>query len=229
MSPLRISFPVILTLALTAALHNYASAQAFKAEIIGGFNKSQVDGDETAGFKKYGLNTGLGVVLPVYKNWSVSFETLYNQKGSRLRKQFNDSLDGSYKLVMNYAEVPLMIQYTDRDFMTVSAGASWGRLVQVEEWKNGFRVDSVTLLNGPFSRNSFDVIGDVRFRVYQNFKINLRYSYSLKKLATRTVRDSMSGKMNERDFYHNLWSVRLIYMLNESRKARRAPDATQQK
>jgi hypothetical protein len=229
MKPSHISLFIVITLAFTAALQNYASAQAFKAEIIGGFNKSQVDGDETAGFKKYGLNTGLGVVLPVYKNWSLSLETLYNQKGSRLRKQFNDSLDGSYKLVMNYAEVPFMIQYTDRDFMTFSAGVSWGRLVHVEEWKNGYRVDSVTLLNGPFSRDNFDAFGDVRFRIYQNFKINLRYSYSLKKLATRTVRDSMSGVMNERDFYHNLWSLRLIYVLNESRKSIRTPNATQPK
>jgi len=192
------------------------AAQAFKAEIIGGFNMSQVDGDETAGFRKLGLNTGLGVVLPLDKNWSLSFETLYNQKGSRLGRQYNDSLDGSYLLRMNYAEVPFMVRYTDRDFMTAGLGVSWGRLVSVQEWKNGYRVDSVTLLNGPFSRNDYQVFGDFRFRIYKNLKINARYGYSLHKLATRNIRDSKTGRMNERDFYHNIWTIRLIYTINES-------------
>ncbi|MBK7175364.1 MAG: outer membrane beta-barrel protein [Bacteroidales bacterium] len=206
----------LLFLVLTAVCTVGAHAQAFKAELISGFNISQVDGDETAGFKKYGLNTGVGVVLPVYKNWSLSFETLYSQKGSRLRKQYNDSLDGSYRLFLNYAEVPFMIQYTDKNFMSAGAGVSWGRLVHVQEWKNGYRVDSVTLLNGPFSKDDFQLFGDFRFRIYKNLKVNARYAYSFKKLATRVVRDSQSGMLNKRYFYNNLWTIRLIYTFNES-------------
>ena len=113
------------------------NAQAFKAEIIGGTNISQVDGDEVFGFLKYGVNMGLGVVMPIHKNWSLSFETLYTQKGSRLGKVYSDSLDGSYKLHLNYAEVPFLIQYTDRDRASAGIGFSWGRLVAVNEWKNG--------------------------------------------------------------------------------------------
>lgn len=204
-------------------------AQAFfKAEVIGGTNISQVDGDETAGFRKLGLNTGLGVVMPLDKNWSLSFETLYTQKGSRKSKQYSDSLDGSYKLHLNYAEIPFMVQYTDRDFMSVGLGVSWARLVQVEERKNGYRVDSVTLLGGPFSRNDYELFGDVRFRIYKNLKINGRYSYNLQKIATRNIRDSQSGRMNVRDFYNNCWSLRLIYMLNESPPEKKKPHATNQ-
>jgi hypothetical protein len=100
--------------------------------------------------------------------------------------------------------------------MSAGLGVSWGRLVHVEEWKNSYRVDSVTLLNGPFSRNDYELFGDVRFRIYRNLKINARYSYTLNKIATRDIRDSMSGRMNTRDFYNNCWSLRLIYMINES-------------
>lgn len=209
-------YPLLLfafCIVITAKVH----AQAFfKAEVIAGSNLSQVDGDETAGFRKLGLNTGLGVVLPLDKNWSLSFETLYTQKGSRQRRLYSDSLDGSYKLRLNYAEIPFMVQYTDRDFMSAGVGVSWGRLVQVEERKNGYQVDSVTLLGGPFSRNSYELFGDVRFRIYKNLKINARYSYDLQKIATRNIRDSQSGRMNIRDFYNNCWSLRLIYMINES-------------
>lgn len=223
MKPLRIIFLLV----VSSLLVWKASAQAFKAEIIGGFNLSQVDGDETAGFRKLGLNTGLGVVLPLDKNWSLSFETLYNQKGSRLGKQYLDSLDGSYLLRMNYAEVPFMVQYTDRDFMTAGLGFSWGRLVSIQEWKNGYRVDSVTLLNGPFSRNDYQVFGDFRFRIYKNLRINARYGYSLQKLAERNIRDSKTGLMNERKFYHNIWSIRLIYTINESSPEKKKKDVTE--
>ncbi len=192
------------------------NAQAFKAEIIGGTNISQVDGDEVFGFLKYGVNMGLGVVMPIHKNWSLSFETLYTQKGSRLGKVYSDSLDGSYKLHLNYAEVPFLIQYTDRDRASAGIGFSWGRLVAVNEWKNGYRVDSVTLLDGPFSRNDWQILADLRLKLYKNLRLNARYAYSMKKIATRNVRDSMSGVMNVRDFYNNLWSIRLIYTINES-------------
>jgi hypothetical protein len=206
---------IIVVLSATADIH----AQAFfKAEAIFGGNLSQVDGDETAGFRKLGLNTGLGIVLPFNKNWAFSFETLYSQKGSRQGKMYYDSLDGSYKLKLHYAEVPMMIQYTDREFMTAALGLSWGRLVMVDEWKNGYKVDSVTLKGGPFSKDDFEAFFDIRFRLYGNLKINARYSYTLPftPIATRNIRDSQTGRMNIRDFYNNYWSVRLVYMINES-------------
>jgi hypothetical protein len=212
----------IFTLAVILLFAESVLPQAFKGEIIGGFNLSQVDGDETAGFKKKGFNIGLGVELPVYKNWSLSFETLYTQKGSKLRPQFLDSLDGSYSLKMNYAEVPFMVLYTDKKFMAAGAGVSWGRLVAIEEKekRDGYQVDTVTLLGGPFKRDDFEIFGDLRFRIYKNLKINARYAYSLNKLATRTLPDSKTGRLNERNFYNNVWSVRLIYTINESKPDR---------
>ncbi len=212
----KICLPVLLFLFLIFCSGNVYS-QIFKGEIIGGFNKSQVDGDEAFGFKKYGLVGGVGVVAPIIKNWSLSLETLYSQKGSKLKPKFNDSLDGSYNLKLNYAEVPFMIQYTDRDIVSAGLGVSWNRLVYVEESRNGYNVDTVSLLSGVFDRDDWLAFGDVRVRVYKNLFLNARYSYSLKGIATRTVTDSQTGKPNERDFYNNLWSFRLIYMINEKR------------
>jgi hypothetical protein len=194
-----------------------AYSQVFKGEVIGGFNKSQVDGDEAFGYKKYGLLGGVGVVVPVYKNWSLSLETLYSQKGSKLKRQFSDSLDGSYLLKLNYAEVPFMIQYTDRDIVSAGIGVSWNRLVFADEYRNGYKVDTVSILTNVFDRDDWMAFGDLRVRVYKNLILNARYSYSLDKIATRTVIDSETGKPNERDWYNNVWSFRLIYMINEKR------------
>jgi hypothetical protein len=199
-------------------------SQIFKGEVLGGMNLSQVDGDETFGFKKIGFNGGVGVVAPIYKNWSLSLETIYSQKGSKQKPQYNDSLDGSYSLKLDYAEVPFMIQYTDKENVSAGLGVSWGRLVNVEEFRNGYRVDSVTLQSGVFDRNDWMAFGDVRIRVYKNLIMNLRYSYSMDKIATRTVIDSQGGQPVKRDFYNNVWSFRLIYMINEKRSEKQGPE-----
>jgi len=222
--PLTLIFVIFLIL-----FSMQAFSQLFKGEVISGMNLSQVDGDEAFGFNKLGLNAGVGVVAPLYKNWSLSLETTYTQKGSKLKPLFNDSLDGSYKLFLNYVEVPFMIQYTDKNIVSAGAGISWGRLVQVDEFRNGYRIDSVTLESRVFDRDDWMAFGDLRVRVYKNLIMNLRYSYSIDKIATRTVIDSETGKPNERDFKNNLWSLRLIYMINEKRseKSTRPKDPLQ--
>jgi len=217
-------FRYILVAILGLFFSQLVYSQVFKGEVIAGFNKSQVDGDEVFGFKRYGFTGGLGVVAPLYKNWSLSLETLYSQKGSRQKKQYSDSLeDGSYSLKLNYAEVPFMIQYTDRDVASAGLGVSWNRLVYVDEWRNKAHIDSVSLLSGVFDRDDWIAFADVRVRLYKNLILNARYSYSIDKIATRVVEDSRSGNPNERDFKNNLWSFRLIYMINEKRPDKSGP------
>jgi len=192
-------------------------SQLFKGEIIGGINRSQVDGDFQYRFKKTGLEGGVGVVAPIYKNWSLSLETLYSQKGSRQKRMYDDSLDGSYKLKLNYVSVPFMIQYTDRDVVSAGVGVSYNRLVFAEEYKDGYKVDSVSILSNVFDRDDWQAFGDVRVRLYNNLILNARYSYSLDKFATRMMINPENGRPEERDFYNNLWTFRLIYMINEKR------------
>ena len=199
-----------------------AYSQIFKGEIIGGLNKSQVDGDYQYGFKKNGLVTGVGIVAPVYKNWSLSLETLYSQKGSKLKAQSADSLDGSYKLILNYVEVPFMIQYTDKDNVSAGIGVSWNRLVFAEEYRDGYKVDSVSVETKIFNPDDWMAFADVRVRVYKNLLVNARYSYSMSKIATRYMPD-LNNHYSERDFYNSVWSFRLIYMINEKRSDKNEP------
>lgn len=205
----------ILAAAIFLLIVQPGMAQMFKAEMIGGCNLSQVDGDETFGFKKMGLNAGVGVVAPLGPHWALSFETLYSMKGSRKRKDYATYPDGSYRLELNYAEVPLMMHFFDKDMVALGAGASWARLVKVAEWRDGMRVDSVTLDSKVFDRDDFLIVGDMRVRLYKNLMANLRYSYSLDKIARRTLADSETGRMNTRDFFNNVWSFRIIWMINE--------------
>ena len=101
--------------------------------------------------------------------------------------------------------------------MWSASRVSWGRLVKAEEFRDGYQVDSVSAVSNVFDRDDWMAFGDVRVRLYKGLILNARYAYSLNKIATRTVIDSETGKPNERDWYNNVWSFRLIYMINEKR------------
>lgn len=198
-------------------------AQQIQAAIIAGGNLSQVDGDEIFGFNKIGLNTGLGAVVPFGKHFQFSIETLFSQKGSYQGPQYEDTdslgnvTTGEYKANLDYLEVPVMVLYNDKDVITGGLGLSYSRLVRVREYEHGQRVETTTLNDGPYNRNDFSFLADIRFRVYKMFKLNLRYTYSLMKIRTREY-ENLLGDTWTRDQYNNTISLRLIYMFNEPQR-----------
>jgi hypothetical protein len=198
-------------------------AQRIQGAIIAGGNLSQVDGDEIFGFNKLGFNGGLGAVVPFGKNFQFSIETLFSQKGSYQGPQYEETdtagnvTTGEYKLNLDYLDVPVMVLYNDKDVITGGVGFSYSRLVRVREYEHGQQVETTTLNDGPYNRNDFSVLADVRFRVFRQFKLNLRYTYSLAKIRTREY-ENLLGDTWTRDQFNNTISLRLIYMINEPRK-----------
>lgn len=209
------------------------SAQIIKGEAIAGINLTQVDGDEVYGFHKFGANLGAGVMIPFGKKgkWDVSIETLFSQKGSYQSPQYNDSLNngevytGEYNLRLNYVEVPALVMFTDKELISFGAGLSWGRLVGVKEYEHGKRVDSTTVSGGPYSKNDFSILGDIRIRLWQALKLNLRYQYSLAKIRTRDYKNEVTGDEWTRNQYNNVITFRLIWVFNEKRSRENFQDA----
>lgn len=190
-----------------------------KGVIIGGFNLSQVDGDQVYGFNKFGINAGFGGILPLGHKFSLSVEVLYNEKGSfRKIPPESDSLKNLpyYSLKLNYLTAPIMIHFQDRDTWTFGLGFSWGRLVGFKELEHNKKQEwdrpNITYK----SKNDFSVIADIRFRVWKHLKLNVQYSYSLAKIRTRYY-DPDPGRTDpwSRNQYNNVITVRLLYYLNE--------------
>lgn len=206
--------PLLLICALFILSLN-AGAQRIMGAAILGVNASQVDGDEVYGYKKFGLNAGLSAIVPFNDKLSVSIENIFNQKGAHQRRRYLDSLDGSYNLKLNYLEVPVLLHYTDKDIVTFGAGMSWGRLIKVWEQRNGYEMTGTTLQSGIYHKDDFNLLFDIRFRVFERFRLNARYAYSLSPIATREVVDSKTGKPNIRDQYNGMFTLRLIYVFNE--------------
>ena len=195
-----------------------AKAQIIKGEAILGMNLSQVDGDEVYGFHKVGANVGAGVLVPFGKKgrWDASFEALFSQKGAYQRPQYDDSLTYEYELHLNYAQIPVLVMFTDKEFISFGAGFSWGRLVGVKEWEHGQLVDSTTLNSGTYNKNDYCILADIRIRVYKSLKFNLRYQYSLASIRTREYSD-LSGRTWTREQFNNVISLRLIYVFGEKK------------
>ncbi len=213
-------------------ISSYGYGQRIKGALIAGMNISQVDGDEIYGFNKVGLNAGAAAILPLGKNFSFTVETLFSQKGSYQKKQYEQDitdtagnviahLNGQYKLKLNYLEVPFLIQYTDRDIITAGVGFSYGRLVGVKEYEHDTLNQFTTLNTGPYDRNDYSVLVDLYFRVHKKiprFKLNIRYSYSMRKIRTRDFYKTTGEYDTTRDQFNNVFALRLIYIFNEKAK-----------
>ncbi|HLO91661.1 MAG TPA: outer membrane beta-barrel protein [Lentimicrobium sp.] len=191
------------------------NAQRIMGALIGGVNATQVDGDEAFGYHKFGLNVGAAAIIPIEGNWSITLENVYSEKGSHQRAQFKDSLDGSYDLKINYLDVPLLVQYTDKGIVTFGLGGSWGGMVKIWEQRNGNEITSTTLTSGIYKRSDLNFLMNVKFRLVQKLHFDVRYGYSLRPIATREVVDSKTGTPNIRSQYNGMFTFRLYYIFNE--------------
>lgn len=205
-------------------------AQRIMGAAILGVNATQVDGDEVYGYHKFGLNAGLAAIVPFGDHWAVTVENIYNQKGAHQRPLYQDSLDGSYDLKLNYVDIPVLVQYTDKDVATFGAGMSWGRMVGISEQRNGYPMPETTLESGIYRSSDINLLLDVKFRIIEKLRFNVRYAYSVRPIATREIVDSKTGKPNIRDQYNGMFTFRLYYVFNEKRSRenrRQAPQPLQ--
>jgi hypothetical protein len=220
----------ILLIILLLALSPLLNAQRFKGAVMGGMNIAQVDGDEVVGYKQIGGHFGLAAILPI-KNWDITLETVFNQKGAKEKAQYEywvyDStgypltLDstlysGQYNLRLDYVEIPLMVHYTDKERLTAGLGFSYGRLVNVTEIEHGGSIkpysDTVA-----FNKNDWDILFDLQFRIYRQLKANIRFAYSLVPIRERTYHDIIYEQQEPwtRKQYNHLFTFRLVYVFNE--------------
>ncbi len=212
---------IILALSFFLLFEASVFSQQIRGAICGGFNISQVDGDEVWGWKKYGFNVGPSAIIPFVEKWSVVLETIYTQKGSYQKPQFAEPKTGEYKLILDYVEVPVLVMFTDKGFMSGGMGFSWGRIVDFQEYEHGDQVgwDSPY---GPYKRDDVNILLDVRFPVYKRLNVNFRYAYSLAKIRTRTF---LTGEV--RDQFNTSLTFRLIYVFGKAIDAGKKKDRDQ--
>lgn len=89
-----------------------AGQQRFRAGIIAGLTASQIDGDNSAGYNKLGLQTGLRAIARLKGRTEASLEFLFSQRGCQNELIRND-YGNTFSLTTNYLEVPVQFHYKD--------------------------------------------------------------------------------------------------------------------
>lgn len=201
-------------------------AQRILGALSAGINLSQVDGDEKYGFKKVGFNGGPSVIIPFGREgrWTVTMELLFSMNGSYQKggAYVPDSLADTgmpasyngYKLNLNYIQVPVMVHFTDKKIIAGGLGFAYGQLVNVREWEDGERIETTTL-QGPYTLADFQVLADVRVRIWKKLWADVRYSYSLLPIRTRDFTNVTETRVWTRKQYNNVITLRFTYILND--------------
>lgn len=178
-------------------------AQTFEGGLVVGFNMSQLDGDDLAGWNRIGLNVGGRVAITPYEKWKINLDILFSQKGS-------DSAPGqvsSYDNVrLNYVEIPIQVNYMDwlheDGFYRLHflAGFSYSQLVGFQVIRFG-GMDSTDLEDYKKWNANFQ-IGATYF-INEHIGVNGQYSLGLL---------SVDKDPDAQFFRDRAWAVRVIYM-----------------
>jgi len=177
-------------------------AQRFSASVLAGINMSQIDGDNLAGYNKLGINAGLGVDARINEQFGLGMELLFSQKGSR-SKVSQMPPGQSVKLSVNYAEIPVLFRYHDKNGAIFGLGFSYSALVGFSQWENGSQVIAVDSLLG---NNDIQGLAEFTFSIKKHWGANARIAYSLLPIAHWS-----SSRFRKNAVYNNNISIRLVY------------------
>jgi hypothetical protein len=192
--------------------------KVFYGGLVAGANFAQIDGDYFAGYHKVGLNAGPIVYAQLAKHLALSLEILYSQKGSKSSLgKLSPHNPGvyilNYGINVNYAEIPVMINYFDSRKSHFGVGFSYSRLVNSSETITVDSANNIKTLDFnvkyPFKKDAFDFLIGADLHLWKGLFLNVRFQYSL--LPVRTVLPPPTYA--RADQYSNLWTVRLMYLV----------------
>ncbi len=188
--------------------------RTFYGGLLVGTNLSQVDGDAYAGYHKVGLNVGGIVYTRLGEHLAASLEILFSQKGSRGHQDQQVGNTAAfitgYRIDLNYAEVPIMLNYFDRRRSHFGAGFSYSQLISGEEKIQVTQGTQTTELDAsayPFKKSDVNFLLSGNLHLVKGLFLNARFQYSL--LPIR--KDHYPG-IGRAEQYNNLWAVRLMYL-----------------
>lgn len=164
-----------------------AVAQSFNGGLIAGATFCQVDGDKYFGYNKLGFTAGGYVNLPIANHFALQMELKYTQMGAKSSiKEAELPTYGQYKLVLHYAEIPLMLRY-DFGHFTV-----YGKSLDFLSLEAGFSLDFLLKYYGEMGSqqfwkfNFFSVSGNfgLHFALSDHWGLGARMMYSITPMQT---------------------------------------------
>jgi len=206
----------LFTLAILCLLTCGLNAQTFTGGALLGMNASQVDGDNYAGYNKFGLMGGAFVYASLSKKFDVQLEIKYMGKGAN--KQTTETDLRKYTSSLNYIEIPVLVRLNTKK-IGWEAGLGFGYLFAYSE-KDEY--GTLTASQGATSFKPFELssIFGISYRISQKFLVNLRYSYSILSIAKEIVDNNVPNVTyyrTGRGVYNNLFSLGVYYSIGSKK------------
>lgn len=160
------------------------SQSFFKGSAVLGINASQIDGDNLAGYDKFGLSGGLKVEFPLSSVLDMGVEFLFSQRGSRSQIIKNRFVELA-RIHLNYIELPLLVKWNDWWIeddsyykVNLHGGISNGYLISSNT------ADSPAPSTGQINRYDIGLFFGGGFAFTKSWTLSLRYTRSLNTLYT---------------------------------------------
>lgn len=154
--------------------------QRFKGGLIAGFTASQINGDESNGYNKLGLQAGTRVEILLGERTSTSLELLFAQRGSQselIKDQFSFQF---FSLTLNYIDVPVQFHFKDwlvdngeEEFyrISVSGGFCYSRLISTSSKDE---LSAVTLVAPLIRKDDYNYVLGVTYNATPHLGFTFR-------------------------------------------------------
>lgn len=205
---------VLFNNALAQSNYYEDNPRTFYGGVVFGGNFTQVDGDNYAGYRKVGLNAGGIVYVQMAEHIAPSLEILYSQKGAHGHKAQPSNSRAfdilKYDIKLNYAEIPVMLNYFDKRKSHFGAGFSYSQLISSKETATTNNVkfnDTMKFDRYPFKKMDLNFVIGGQLHLVKGLFLNVRFQYSLV-----PVRKKIFPEFGRAEQYNNAWVMRLMYL-----------------
>lgn len=186
--------------------------KTFVGGLTGGLNFTQVDGDSYKGYHNIGFNTGVVVYTQLAPGISASLEILFSQKGARSNgSQLSNggvTVITKQNIKLNYAEIPVQINFFDKKRNHFGAGLSYAQLINSKEEivgnNSSIKYDPDQY---PFKKMDINMILSGQVHVYKGFFAGIRFQYSM-----LSIRDKVDLEYGRAQQFNNVFALRLMYL-----------------
>lgn len=153
-------------------------AQSFSGGFYAGVVGSQIDGDQSAGYNKGGINLAATVQYPLAEKFFMSLDIGFAQKGAQSKTSYG--IPRALYININYIDLPLMINFYDRQHVGFGAGIQYSRAVgpikqEIIQLPNSSRVFGLDT----FKKDDIQVALGGTYYFNKTLNVNIRYTYSL--------------------------------------------------
>jgi len=181
-----------------------------------GINGCQIHGDTYSGYDKVGLFSGIAVNAKLKEKLFFEIGFYFSQKGAQRNEVPKNNDYRSYKVILNYIDLPLSLYYKINNNYSVMAGPSLAYLISSKEYINKTNMSAYS----KFNKFEMGVNIGLTRKIKDNWLVELRCSNSITPVrsygiaATGIVYPNPVARFFNKGLYNNILSMFVTYTID---------------